>query len=431
MGFFKKHLFKYNKDYQMAWVISLLIGVEGLVMALICLREANLRMVLISLSYALAMLGTFVYINATKKLTPFYVAVYIIAFFLTIDFLIDGGSEGFGIIWMTIIPLFSVYVLPYRSFFIMNFGVLLILILGMWTPLNAFVYDFTFTFETRFPIVYIVDLLFAAFLKHRILLTEEELRVQKDLLATEIQQAALIQKNFFNQSFSHFSDWEIACRCIPMAGVSGDLYDFYPSKEDGIDSLTGAGVFDISGHGISSGIITLLAKNIIWHEFYENGDIPLKEIVGKISDRFIEEKGGIDNYITGILLRCKGGNIELVNSGHQKPLLYRTKGNVIDFIDNAPEAFGAIGISNFPSTFDSMTFEMQSGDELILYTDGIVDCENEDKESFGYDRLKEVFKKSAGFTAEEQLELLYNTLAAFAGTATPEDDKTLVILRKK
>ena len=247
----------------MAWVISLLIGVEGVVMTLICLKEANMRMVIISMSYAIAMLGTFVYINATKKLTPFYVVVYIIAFFLTIDFLMDGGSEGFGIIWMTIIPLFSVYVIPFGSFLIMNTGVLLIIILGMWTPLNAFVYDFTTTFETRFPIIYMVDFLFASFLKHRILSTEKELRHQKDLLSSEIYQAATIQKTFFHQNFTHFSDWEIACRCVPMAGVSGDMYDFYPSKIEGEDSLYGAGIFDISGHGISSGIITLLAKNII------------------------------------------------------------------------------------------------------------------------------------------------------------------------
>ena len=424
-------IFSKNKDFQMAWFISLLIGVEGVIMTLICLKEANMRMVIISGSYALAMLGVFIYINLTKKLAPFYVVVYIIAFYLTIDFLIDGGTEGFGIIWMTIIPLLSVYVLQYKSFFIMNSGVLLILILGMWSPLNKFIYDYTVTFETRFPIIYIFDFLFATFLKRRILQTEQELRVQKDLLSTEIQQAALIQKTFFNQNSSNFSDWEIACRCVPMAGVSGDLYDFYPSKEQGEDSLCGAGIFDISGHGISSGIISLLAKNIIQQEFYEGFDIPLKEAVKKISDRFILEKGGIDNYITGILLRCDGGKIELVNSGHQRPLLYRAKGNLIDFMDNSPEAFGAIGISNFPSTFDSMTFEMNRGDELILYTDGIVDCENEEKESFGYERLKEAFKKTAGFTAEEQLEMLYNTLSTFAGSATPEDDKTLVILRKK
>ena len=431
MSFFKKHLFKHNKDYQMAWFISLLIGIEGLVMALICLKEGNMRMVLISAAYAVAMLGTFAYINTTEKLRPFYLVVYIIAFFLTIDFLMDGGSEGFGIIWMTIIPLFSVYVLPYGSFFIMNTGVLIILILGMWTPLNSYVYDFSQTFETRFPIVFMLDFLFASFLKHRILLTEKELSVQKDLLATEIQQAALIQKTFFNQDFSHFSDWEIACRCVPMAGVTGDLYDFYPSKTPGADSLSGAGIFDISGHGISSGIITLLAKNIIMHEFYEGSSVPLKTVVQKINDRFIAEKGGIDNYITGILLRCNGGKIEFVNSGHQRPLLYRTKGNVLDFIDNTPDAFGAIGISNFPSTFDSINFEMNSGDEIILYTDGIVDCENDEKEAFGYDRLKEVFKKSAGFTAEEQLEILYHTLADFSGSTPAEDDKTLVILRKK
>ena len=400
-------------------------------MTLICLKEGNLRMVLISASYAVAMLGTFIYINLTKRLTPFYVVVYIIAFFLTTDFLVDGGTEGFGIIWMTIIPLFSVYVLPYRSFFIMNSGILIIIILGMWTPLNSFVYDFNLTFETRFPLIYMFDFLFATFLKRRILLTEEELRHQKDLLATEIQQAATIQKTFFHQNFTHFSDWEIACRCVPMAGVSGDMYDFYPSKIEGKDSLSGAGIYDISGHGISSGIITLLAKNIIMQEFYEGDSIALKDTVQKINDRFILEKGPIDNYITGILLRCDGGKIELVNSGHKRPLLYKSKTKSVSFVENSPESFGAIGISSFPSVFDSVNLEMESGDELVLYTDGIVDCENENKESFGYERLTEVFRKSAGFTAEEQLELLYHTLESFAGDVEPEDDRTLVILRKK
>ena len=130
-------------------------------------------------------------------------------------------------------------------------------------------------------------------------------------------------------------------------------------------------------------------------------------------------------------MRCDGGKIELVNSGHQRPLLYKSKTKSVSFIENSPESFGAIGISSFPSVFDSVSFEMESGDELILYTDGIVDCENEKKESFGYEGLTNVFRKSAGFTAEEQLELLYHTLESFAGDVEPEDDKTIVILRKK
>ena len=431
MSFFKKHLFSHNKDYQMAWFISLLIGIEGYVMAVICLKEANWKMVAISLSYGTVMLGTFLHINITKKLTPFYSFSYLIVAFLTLDFLIDGGSEGFGIIWMTIIPLFTVYVLPFNSFFIMNSGVFIILVLGMWTPLNRFVYDYSRTFEIRFPIIYFVDFLFSAFLKNRILSTEKDLSHQKDLLATEINLAATIQKTFFNQDYSHFSDWEIACRCLPMAGVSGDLFDFYPSKEEGSSCLCGAGIFDISGHGISSGIITLLAKNIIRQEFYEGTSIALKDTVQKINDRFISEKGPIDNYITGILLRCQDGKIELVNSGHQRPLFYKSKTKTLSFIENTDQAFGAIGISSFPSVFDSVSFEMESGDQLILYTDGIIDCENEAKEAFGYDRLSEVFEKSAGSTVEEQLELLYKTLETFAGNAEPEDDKSLVILRKK
>ena len=431
MGNLKKEFLSRGKDFQMAWFISLLIGLEGLLMTVICLKDSNWRMVIISFSYGMVMLGVFAHINITKRLGPFYACSYLIVAFLTLDFLIDGGTEGFGIIWMTIIPLFTVYVLPYKSFFIINSGVFIILMLGMWTPLNNFVYEYSKTFETRFPLIYLVDFLFAAFLKHRILSTEKDLNHQKDLLATEIQQAAIIQKTFFNQDYSHFSDWEIACRCVPMAGVSGDLYDFYPSKEKDSNTLCGAGIFDISGHGISSGILSLLAKNIIMQEFYECNNVSMEETVNKINERFITEKGGIDNYITGILLRCNGNEIELVNSGHQRPLLYRNKGNMIGFIENSEKAFGAIGISNFPSTYDSIRFTMEKGDELILYTDGIVDCENYEKEAFGYERLIQSFKKSAGFSAEEQLLMLFSELSDFAGEVDPEDDKTLVILRKK
>ena len=96
MGSFKKEFLSRGKDYQMAWFISFLIGIEGIIMAFICAKDSNWRMVVISLIYGMTMLGIFIHINITKKIAPFYAFSYVIIAFLTIDFLIDGGITVFS-----------------------------------------------------------------------------------------------------------------------------------------------------------------------------------------------------------------------------------------------------------------------------------------------------------------------------------------------
>jgi serine phosphatase RsbU (regulator of sigma subunit) len=430
-----------DKNYHIGWFISLLIGLLGLLMLFICYKDGNKSMVIVSIAYSAAMFITFVFINITKKLVLFYFTGPLVIITLEVVFLLNGGSKGFGIIWMTVIPLFTLYLLPTISFFSLNAVVFLLLILGMWTPLKYDCYPYSPFFSARFPIVYMISFIFTSFLKHRIQLTEDELKDQKNLLASEIEQAAFIQQTFYQQKIINFDNWEVAFKCVPMAGVSGDLYDFYPKKEmqkaysanslDGTGTLLGAGIFDISGHGISSGIITLLAKNIIVQEFYDGFSKPLWQTVQNINERFIVEKGGIENYITGILLRFKKDSVELVNSGHQKPLLYKKSNGSFQFIENSPLAFGAIGLSTIPSSYDSLFVEMKSGDELILYTDGIVDKPNVKGDSFGHKAFVESLSRTVGLPVETQLSALFDELDVFASGTEPEDDMTLIILKKK
>ena len=63
--------------------------------------------------------------------------------------------------------------------------------------------------------------------------------------------AAVIQQSFFRQDVKNIKKYEVAYFSRPMVGVSGDLYDFYKTG----DKLDGLGVFDVSGHGISSGLV--------------------------------------------------------------------------------------------------------------------------------------------------------------------------------
>ena len=74
---------------------------------------------------------------------------------------------------------------------------------------------------------------------------------------------------------------------------------------------------------------------------------------------------------------------------------------------------------------------MKSGDELILYTDGIVDKPNVKGESFGHKAFVESLSRTVGLPVETQLSALFDELDVFASGTEPEDDMTLIILKKK
>lgn len=257
---------------------------------------------------------------------------------------------------------------------------------------------------------------------------EKNLETQKGALEKEIKMASLIQQNFFKQDISFIKDWDVEYFSKPMVGVSGDLYDFY--KKDGI--LHGLGIFDVSGHGISSGLVTMLVKNIIFQEFYKanNTGEELWEVLNKINDRVIEEKGDIANYLTGILVRIKDNNIEFTNAGHPSPIYYSSVTRECKYLDKSVNAKGAIGLPGFPTFYESQFLDMAIGDELVFYSDGVLDLKNEKGESFGKERLLNYIRENTNATAKEQMEYITQNIYNFCGNLPQNDDITVIILRK-
>ena len=82
----------------------------------------------------------------------------------------------------------------------------------------------------------------------------------------EISLAAFVQKSFTKNKLPKLKGFEVSYYSKAMAGVSGDMFDFYTNG----NNLDGLGVFDVSGHGIASGLVTMLVRNIIQQEFYQN-----------------------------------------------------------------------------------------------------------------------------------------------------------------
>ena len=255
---------------------------------------------------------------------------------------------------------------------------------------------------------------------------EYYLKNHSDSLENEIKMAAVIQQNFFRQEIENIKKYEVAYFSRPMVGVSGDLYDFYKTGE----KLDGLGVFDVSGHGISSGLVTMLVKNIIHQEFYNKKDAELWEIVNKINDRVIEEKGEIQNYLTGVLIRLYEEKFEMVDAGHPVPILYKKKTGECNYLKLSDKAVGVIGIAGFPVYYESLFYDFEDGDELILFSDGVIDIKNDQEEYFGKERLLEAVKINIGKPAAEQVSFIANTIYSFCGSREQNDDLTIIVLKK-
>ena len=255
---------------------------------------------------------------------------------------------------------------------------------------------------------------------------EYYLHRHNESLENEIKMAAVIQQSFFRQEVDDIKKYEVAYFSRPMVGVSGDLYDFYKTGE----KLNGLGIFDVSGHGISSGLVTMLVKNIIHQEFYNQADAELWEIVNKINDRVIAEKGEIQNYLTGILIRLYDEKFEIVNAGHPAPILYKKKTNECSFVQLGNKSVGVIGIAGFPVFYESLFYDFEDGDELILFSDGVIDIKNEQDEYFGKERLLEAAKLNIEKTAAEQVSFIANSIYSFCGNREQNDDLTIIVLKK-
>lgn len=251
----------------------------------------------------------------------------------------------------------------------------------------------------------------------------------KERIEKEISLAALVQTSFFKHKENLFDDWTITYYTKAMSGVSGDFIDIY----DNGNKLEGIGIFDVSGHGIASGLVTMLVKNIIINEFQHGKTDKLKTVIDRINVRYLHEKGNIENYLTGILCRLKDNTINFVNAGHSMPILYKNSEEHCVEIrnDNNEGAYGAIGLIGMPSNFVEHNVEMESGDELILFTDGITDATNDSREPFGRDRLIRSINRNADRPLTTQINCIVSDVMNYSHDHPLEDDITMIILRKK
>ena len=251
----------------------------------------------------------------------------------------------------------------------------------------------------------------------------------------DMRMAAIVQKKYFHAPEQALKKWDFAVRYEPLSIVSGDLYNFYHEE----DLLKGISLFDASGHGVAASLVTMLAENIIqqtYNEMIKNNDDSVSECLKLINERFIEAKGEIDNYLTGILLNTKENKdgsctLTMANAGHPYPLFYSAKNATVEeLLPSADMYTGPVGLSGLNVEYSEMSFQMNSGDILFMYTDGITEMQNKEGRDFGIDPIKDILGKNCQDGAEEIARKLMEKLNNFIGITPRVDDISVIILKR-
>lgn len=253
------------------------------------------------------------------------------------------------------------------------------------------------------------------------------LRRAQELTLKELDLASAVQHAFLPATPESLKDWEIALSFRPCFGVSGDFYDFYYRGE----TLKGLSIYDVSGHGVSSALLTMIVKPAMADTFFKMESHPLDRIMSSINKTLASLFCDIDHFLTAIILRFDGDRVEYANAGHPDLILRKADGTTtlvgrdVDHFKGEP-----LGIDCREKPYHFEEFTVTRGDMILLYTDCILEAESVNGEHYGEARLIDSFLRAPD-SAQEALDFVLAEFNAFTRIEDVMDDLTVIVLRKK
>lgn len=252
--------------------------------------------------------------------------------------------------------------------------------------------------------------------------TQRSLR-QKDRLERELEIAERIQTALL-PDVSHISRLEVAARMVPAAVVGGDYYDIHPAPGG-----AWIGVGDVAGHGLTAGLIMLMVQSgtaSLVRALPEAQPSQLVTLLNDVVFANVNQRLGETEHVTYALLRYyEDGRI--VHAGaHEDMVVYRQREERCEVLRTNGMWLGALpGIEQM--TTDS-EFQLEAGDVLVLYSDGIIESLNAQHEMYGSERLvAKLIEVAAQPVAAICAAILDDVLAH---TSVQDDDRTVVVLRQ-
>ena len=251
-----------------------------------------------------------------------------------------------------------------------------------------------------------------------------KMTAEKERIGTELAVASQIQVSMLPHTFPAFpgrSEFDLYASMDPAKEVGGDFYDFFLVDDDHLCLV----IADVSGKGVPAAMFMMSSKTIIANNAM-TGKSPAQVLTD--TNEALCANGQEDMFVTvwiGIL-EISTGKLTAANGGHEYPALARD-GRFELYKDRHGLVLGGMpGMK-----YRDYEIQLEPGDRLFVYTDGVPEANNEKGEMFGTERMTEALNAGAGASPRELLENVSRAVDGFARGAEQFDDMTMLCVEYK
>ncbi len=240
-------------------------------------------------------------------------------------------------------------------------------------------------------------------------------------VARELEIAKQIQLSLLPAAPPEFAWAKFAARCIPATQLGGDYFDFFRRGDDIVDFI----IADVSGHSVGAALIMVEARSFLRAKVHSTGSAG--KMLSTLNELLYEDLTRAELFISLFYVKY---NVErrlltYANAGHNKPFLLRGRAAACIELD----AEGLILGIKRDVIFEEKSIQLQRGDMLLLYTDGITEARNASGEFFGNERLCSILGKVSNEQPEQVVETIHREVTGFIGSPIAEDDISMVVMK--
>jgi serine phosphatase RsbU (regulator of sigma subunit) len=267
-----------------------------------------------------------------------------------------------------------------------------------------------------------------AFANHEISALNERLAAENSRMGAELEITRKLQQMVLpkEEELAAIQELDIACFMQPATEVGGDYYDVL--QEDGRVKI---GIGDVTGHGLESGVVMLMVqmavRTLLCHHEQNQREVLStlnRALYGNI------KRMQTDKNLTLALLDYQAGVLQL-SGQHEDVLLVKQNGS-IERIDTISLGFMVGLVDDISGFIEKRNFELERGDGVVLYTDGVTEAFNPRGECYGLDRLCQVVSSHwQNNTSQVIKQIIIVDIIEHLGGVQPLDDITLLVIKQK
>lgn len=251
---------------------------------------------------------------------------------------------------------------------------------------------------------------------------QEQLENANKKMARELALAGQVQASFLPSKLPHIPGWQLTVDLKPVTQTSGDFYDVMPLQNGKLGIL----IADVVDKGVGAALYMALSWTLIRTyaaEYPTQPELVLSAVNRRIlmdtsAEQFVSVFYGIIDPSTGAMTYC--------NAGHYPPYLLRAHGGAAMALTGTGMVLGV----EKDVKWQQASAQLDPGDVLVLYTDGITDAEDEQGAFFGQERLLETVLASLGSPAQDIQDSLLTAVHNFVGNTVQFDDMALMVVRR-